>query len=126
MGAKVSFKMASVKTGFSAKAGELNPSYSDGQIIFVEDLGKIYVDFHNMRTCYTPNSLNYVGISKVNPENAGEDGEVTLIDNTTIKPKINDLVVWGKKEFIWREGKEGNNTVTRWFELGDEDAPQWS
>ena len=89
----------------------------------MEDLGKIYLDFHDMRTCYTPNSLNYAGISKVNPENIKGNGKITLIDNTELIPKINDMVVWEKKEFIWREDEDGNRG---WFEVGDEDAPAWN
>jgi hypothetical protein len=42
------------------------------------------------------------------------------------------MVVYGTKEYIWRQGQVPDPedstktiTVTRWFEIGDEAAPAW-
>ena len=128
--ASVTFKITSTEdNGFvmSENKDELVPAYKAGQIIFVEDLGRIYVDFHNKRTCYTPDlselSVNmasatkFIGVSDNNPLL----GNVTVGDNP-VSPKKGDIVVWGKKEYLYREDEDGN---LGWHELGDEDAPTW-
>lgn len=54
MGTRVSFKIISDGSPFtlSENPDDLVPAYNDGQIIFVEAEKKIYLDFHNARTCY--------------------------------------------------------------------------
>ena len=62
--AKVTFKIVADGNPFelSSNKDELVPPYNEGQIIFVEGLRKIYLDFHDARTCYTPSGINYLGI----------------------------------------------------------------
>ena len=101
-----------------------NPQYSSGQLIFIEDDGQIYLDFHNHRRCYSSEggedmkyAVKYLGISTTSPES----GLVT-IDGIQITPKINDMIAFQNKEFIYRKGENGH---AKWFELGDEDMPGW-
>ena len=130
--AKVSFKIVS-KDNFSANKDEGNPEYVPGQIIFVEGLDKIYLDFHNERRCYSSgSSLNYVGVTKDNPlvisnptsENYDPTGKVKLEPNKEIwQPSANDMVVYNTKEYLWRKNEDGTYA---WFEVGDEEAPTWN
>lgn len=100
---------------------EFKPAYKSGQLIFVEDLGKIYLDFHGLRKCYTPistihNGLNYIGISETDPITVG-----VTIDGQLITPSEKDMVVFGTKEYIYRDGTNG----LEWYELGNESSPAW-
>lgn len=132
--ATVTFKI--VKKGKQFKdSGNLSdwvPAYKEGQLIFVADRQKIYLDFENTRTCYGSGvsgsagggNMNYLGITTTDPTTAVEG--VVVINGEDITPNLNDVVVYGTKEYIWRQGVDGNNnTVTKWFEVGDEDAPTW-
>lgn len=119
MGAKVTFKIIT-----NDKLSSL--PVVDGQLIFVEDKGKIYLDYHNGRKCYTPDGgsstggLNYIGIMdegfKPEKENTWKIG------GERIYPNINDMVVYEKKEYLYRKDKNGDEG---WFEIGDEEAPAW-
>lgn len=130
MAAKVSFKITTDEKFKSPQSGEytgdngnqFSPAYCPGQITFVENVGKIYLDFHGYRKCYTPigsnhNGLNYLGISTTDPTT----GTVTINGNEII-PSEKDMVVFGKKEYLYRKGEDG---VLGWFELGNEDSPEW-
>lgn len=131
MATKVSFTITkSNKFNGTGNVGQFRPSYSTGQIIFVEDTGKIYLDFHNKRTCYTPDimvqpvsdgGIKFIGVSSIDPTGpVGLDGTIT-IGSTTVTPKIGDMVAWNKKEYIFRNGDDGQ----KWYELGDEDELSW-
>ena len=86
----------------------------------MEGAGKIYLDFHNFRNCYTAegssggiDGIKYKGISSTDP----------LVDGATVNglpftPQIGDMVVYGSKEYLWRYGDNGH---AGWFEMGDED-----
>lgn len=129
MASKVTFKITK-ESKFSAPeelyspetALLFKPEYQTGQIIFVEDLGKIYVDFHNARVCYTAVSapstgINYLGISTTDPTT----GVVTILGEIIV-PNEKDLCVFGTKEYLYRKGEDG---VPAWYEVGDEDTPAW-
>lgn len=131
-GPKVQFKLTTKANGkftcpdveYSTETANLfKPAYSTGQIIFVEDIGQLYLDFHNWRRCYSTSdedrkeSMRYLGISSTDPAK----GTVT-IDGKVVEPKANDMVVFGTKEFIYRTGTDG---VLKWYEMGDEEAPSW-
>jgi hypothetical protein len=129
MAAKVQFKITKEskfscpEEAYSPETALLfKPGYQTGQIIFVEDLGQIYLDFHNYRKCYTPTTdyvpgINYLGISTTDPAT----GTVT-VDGEVVTPNEKDLVVFGTKEYMYRKGEDG---VLGWFEVGDEDNPAW-
>lgn len=100
--------------------GSFNPPYKEGQIIFVEGQGKIYLDFHHFRQCYTPDipqvsndGIRYKGISSTNPLTEG-----ATLNGVPFTPQAGDLVVYGAKEFLYRYGDNGQ---LGWFEMGDED-----
>ena len=105
------------------------PPYSTGQIIFVEDEDNIYLDFHRRRRCYTkgegqdPTNIRFLGVSDDDPAASPESGTIH-INGTEVTPKPNDMVAWKKKEFLWRENKDQNGKF-KWFEVGDEDSPEW-
>lgn len=116
MGTSVSFKIYR-DDGFCAEGEDTSdfvPKYKEGQIIFVQPLQKIYLDFDGKRTCYTPSGLNYVGVSKKDPTN----GSVEIDSKPDYQPHEMDMVVYGKKEYMYR----GN----AWYEIGNEDAPEWN
>lgn len=129
MASKVTFKItrdnkfSAPEELYSAETSlQFKPAYQSGQIIFVEDTGKIYVDFHNARVCYTATSvpstgINYLGISTTDPKG----GTVTILGNV-ITPHEKDLVVFGTKEYLYRKGEDG---VLAWYEIGDENTPAW-
>jgi len=101
-----------------------NQPIVDGQLLFVHDvstgLGKIYLDYGKTRVCYTPEpGMNYVGISTTDPKT----GTVT-IDGQVLQPRPKDVVVYGKKEYMWRIDTDNNNQP-RWMEIGDEESPDW-
>ena len=141
MGAKVSFKIARKDDGSFNDPGvpytkesekDFKPPYSTGQIIFVEDERNIYVDFHWRRTCYTngesgdPQAVRYIGQTTTDPLHPLDDKGTVLIDGVEITPKLNDMVAlaFTKKEFIFRVDKYENG-LPKWFEIGDEGAPEW-
>ena len=127
MGEKVTFKIVS-EDNFDPDISENKPALVNGQLIFVpgdNGFGKIYLDYKGTRTCYTPEggsggasqgALNYIGISTTDPTKG-----VTIDGSPYTKPNLNDMVVWEKKEYMYRAGENG----TGWYELGDEDAPEW-
>ena len=85
--------------------------------------GKIYVDFHDKRICFTPTSsgsisggMNFIGVSTTNPAT----GTVT-IDGDVVTPSEGDLVAYGKKEYLYRK----LNGTLGWYELGDEEEMDW-
>jgi photosystem II stability/assembly factor-like uncharacterized protein len=100
MGAKVTFKIIT-----NDKLSSL--PVVDGQLIFVEDKGKIYLDYHNGRKCYTPDGgsstggLNYIGIMDEGFKPA--DSTTWKIGGELIVPNEKDVVVYGKKEYMWRK-----------------------
>lgn len=57
-----------------------------------------------------------MGISTTDPATG-----VVTIDEVVITPKINNMVVFGTKEYIYRNGDKGES----WYEMGDEEAPGW-
>ena len=57
------------------------------------------------------------------PTLAPESG-IIHINGNEVTPSPNDMVAWNKKEYLWREDKEQNG-VFKWFEIGNEDAPEW-
>lgn len=142
MGAKVTFKIVRKDDGSfndpgvpytKVSAADFVPPYSTGQIMFVEDEGNIYLDFHWWRRCYTkgegmdPSVVKYIGQVLTDPnEQMAEKGTVT-IDGVEITPSLNDMVAlaFTKKEFIYREDKYENG-LPKWFEVGDEGAPEWN
>lgn len=119
MGAPVTFKITT-----QAKLGSV--PQTDGQLIFVHDIAKIYLDYKGSRVCYTPDGgsstggLNYIGIMDegFKPENEN----TWKIDGERIYPNINDMVVFGTKEYIYRKGSDDQLS---WFEIGDESEPSW-
>ena len=129
-GPKVQFKLT-VKSKFTCPDREYSPTtanlfkpaYSTGQIIFVEDEGQIFLDFHNWRKCYSTSEqdrkegVRYLGISTTDPV----EGIVT-IDGAEVTPKANDMVVFGTKEYIYRKGADD---TYKWYEMGDEESPGW-
>ena len=130
MASKVSFKITNASKFSSAEdivyseetKEQFIPSYVQGQIIFVEDLGQIYLDFHKMRRCYTPTTdyvpgINYLGISSTDPKT----GVVTILGEV-VTPHEKDLCVFGTKEFLYRKDENGD---LGWFEVGDEETPAW-
>jgi hypothetical protein len=132
-GPKVQFKLTS-SSNFNcpnveystSTASQFRPAYSAGQLIFVEDTKNIYLDFHNWRKCYTEaggsatgSEINYRGISTTNPTS----GTVT-INGQVISPAPNDMVVFGEKEYLYRQG--GANNEYGWYEIGDEEELTWS
>jgi hypothetical protein len=64
--------------------------------------------------------MRYLGISETDPESG-----TVKIGDVVITPKPNDMVAFGNKEFIYRKGGE-NGTISKWYELGDEDVPGWN
>ena len=62
--------------------------------------------------------MKYLGVSTTDPAT----GTVT-IDGVVVTPKANDMVAYKTKEFIYRSNESGE---FRWYELGDEDAPEWN
>ena len=115
--AKVTFKITSVGDGGFTTKEPYVPEYVPGQLIFVEDTRKIYLDFHGERVCYTPSSMNYIGISTTDPKS----GTVT-VDGVVIQARERDLVVYKTKEYMYRKGTDGH---LAWYEVGDEDSPEW-
>lgn len=134
--ASVSFKIVSKEneSGFihQGNVQAMVPAYKDGQIIFVEGQngnGRIFLDFHNTRTCYTPSvssssstsGMNYVGISSTDPKTG------VTIDGQPYEPNEFDMVVYGKKEYMYRHGKDedGHDLGLGWYEIGNEASPEW-
>lgn len=126
MGIKVSFKIVSKDSEFtlSENKDELVPAYHEGQIIFSEGLQKIFLDFHDTRTCYASGIsdvptgvMNYLGLSDTDPTKKPVE-----VNGQVITPKPNDMVVYGTKEYLYRNGDNG----TGWYEIGDEDSPGWN
>lgn len=104
-----------------------NQPIVDGQLLFVHDvatgIGKIYLDYGNERVCYTAEQgMNYVGISTTDPSKNNGQGPVT-IDGTELQPRLKDVVVYDKKEYMWRYDNESKKN--RWMEIGDEESPDW-
>ena len=115
--AKVTFKVVSSEDN-------IPESLTEGQLLFVHDrstgTGKIYLDYGGRRICYTPEpGMNYVGISTTDPKT----GTVT-IGGEVLQPRFKDVVVYGKKEYMWRKDKDNNNEF-KWMEIGDEESPDW-
>lgn len=109
---------------------QFKPAYSAGQIIFVEDTGRIYLDFHNHRRCYTPDisglESQIASLSHTTKFIGTADGDPTLgnvtIGGKAISPNIGDIVSFGKKEYLYRKGELGET----WYEIGDEDEMTWA
>jgi hypothetical protein len=100
-----------------------SPPYSTGQLIFVEDDGQIFLDFHNWRRCYSTSNddrkygVRYLGVTTTDPKTG-----VITINGVVVTPKANDMVAFGNIEYIYRAGDDGQ---LKWLELGNEDAPGW-
>ena len=119
--AKVTFKVVS-------NEDKMPEELTDGQLLFVHDrnsgIGKIYLDYGGKRICYTTEQgMNYVGISTTDPSKNNGQGPVT-IDGEVLQPRLKDVVVYGKKEYMWRKDKDDNNKL-KWMEIGDEESPDW-
>lgn len=129
----ISFKITNSRNFVGeGDTSQFRPSYRVGQLVFVEDAKKLYLDFHGARTCYSSgegssgsgpvqtdaNSLHYVGISTTNPTT----GKVLLQGSSTAHvPSKNDVVVYGVKEYLYREGDDGS---LGWYEIGDDNAAE--
>lgn len=119
----VSFKLTR-SDKFNEDISKNMPEYHDGQIIFVEDTKKIYLDFHQNRVCYSgdgtdseKSTFRYIGISDTDPLTDGVSlNGSTIVANEENKNKV---VVHGTKEFVCRQDTDG---TWGWFELGDENA----
>lgn len=115
--AKVTFKVISSE--------DLLPEEkTEGQLIFVHDrsnrIGKIYLDYGGERVCYTTEpGMNYIGISTTDPVKTGK----ATINGEVLQPRLKDVVVYGKKEYMWRHDEESN--TNKWMEIGDEESPDW-
>lgn len=99
---KVTFKITSEEK-FSENIADNKPAYSAGQIIFVEGLNRIYLDFHGTRTCYTSSydGLRFIGVSETVPTSSA------VIIKGKVNPvtaHVNDMVVVGTKEYLYRYG----------------------
>ena len=148
MGAKVTFKIVRKDDGSfndpgvpytKESASDFVPPYSTGQIMFVEDEGNIYLDFHWWRKCYTkgqgsdPSVVRYIGQTETDPnEQMSQKGTVLIIGGGEVTPQLNDIVALAhtKKEFLYRVDVDENgqpvpNGLPKWFEIGDEGAPEW-
>ena len=127
--AKVTFKFTDSEPEhfkLSDDIDELIPPYVEGQILFVqgEDEGRIFLDFKNSRMCYSGVSssmlgkqVNFIGISSTDPSSG-----TATVGGQAISPNINDMVVYGKKEYLYRNGENGPG----WYEIGDEESPEWN
>ena len=123
--ANVTFKITSTTKGFTT-VYPYTPAYVPGQLIFLEDKGQIWLDFHGERKQYSGSrgsGMNYIGISTTNPTTEGATVEGVKITN----PSLNDMVVYNTKEYLWRTGldKDGKPIGPFWFEVGDEEVPSW-
>ena len=123
MGAPVTFKITT-----QAKLGSV--PQTDGQLIFVHDIAKIYLDYKGSRVCYTPDGgsssqggMNYIGIMDKGFE--PDDSTTWKIGGESVVPNEKDVVVYGKKEYMYRKDQDDDNKL-KWMELGDEDTPTWN
>lgn len=127
---KVQFKITKSKiftspgVEYSSKTEHLfSPPYSTGQLIFVEDDGQIFLDFHNWRRSYSTSNddrkygVRYLGVTTTDPKTG-----VITINGKVVTPKANDMVAFGNIEYIYRAGDDGQ---LKWLELGNEDSPEW-
>lgn len=65
--------------------------------------------------------MKYVGISTTDPTS----GVVTIAGEIYV-PQLNDVVVWGTKEFMYRKDSNNTDAEPKWCELGNEDSePSW-
>ena len=126
--ASVSFKITN-KYNFSAEIPQdqtpATPPYKDGQLIFVEDLGELYLDFHGNRTKYgagtspspspepDPKATHYLGVVTSNTFDT-TSGTVEVA-NETITAKWGDIVTYQNAEYLW-------NTST-WILIGSGESP---
>lgn len=114
-----------IPVSFKLTRSDKLPEYHDGQIIFVENEQKIYLDFHGERVCYSgdgssiSNATRYMGI-------ANEDPGETKLFSTSLHPEVfaseddipdNAIVAYDKKEYMWRKDETGEKN---WYPLGDE------
>ena len=120
--ASVSFKITN-QSNFSAEIPQepttAQPPYKDGQLIFVEDLGELYLDFHGYRTKYgagtspspqpDPKATHYLGVASAQPST----GTITIVgeQDPTIA-KWGDIVTYQNAEYLW-------NTST-WILIGSD------
>jgi len=119
--AKVTFKVVSSEDN-------IPESLTEGQLLFVHDkstgIGKIYLDYGGKRVCYTTEpGMNYIGISSTDPSKDNGQGPVT-INGQELQPRLKDVVVYGKKEYMWRKDKDDGDKL-KWMEIGDEESPDW-
>ena len=122
MGTNVTFKVVTPENF------DKNPAYNEGQLLFVHDttnkIGQIYLDYGGERVKYTIDpGMNYVGISTTDPSKDNGQGPVT-IDGKVLQPRLKDVVVYGKKEYMWRKDEDDNYNL-KWMEIGDEESPDW-
>lgn len=101
-------------------------------MIFVEpsvasDSGKIYLDIHDTRICYTPASSgggggqvltheSFLGISSTNPADTWPKVNNQDVPNP---PNDGDWVAYGTKEYYYCATSTDN---WKWKEFGDENA----
>lgn len=125
--ASVSFKITNTRSNFSAEIPQdptlAKPPYKDGQLIFVEDLGELYLDFHGNRTKYgagtspspepDPKATHYLGVVTSNTFDT-TSGTVEVASET-ITAKWGDIVTYQNAEYLW-------NTST-WILIGSGESP---
>lgn len=77
--------------------------------------------------------MRYIGQTETDPnEQMSQKGTVLIIGGGEVTPKLNDIVALAhtKKEFLYRVDVDENgqpvpNGLAKWFEIGDEDSPEW-
>lgn len=127
-GIKVGFVVASKESGFKSGSKDdcAKPDYKEGQIIFVLDTNEIYLDFEGSRCCYStlnppPKTINYMNYLGIVDDEPLKQGELHLIGTSEpLMPKERDVVVFGKKEYMYRYGVDDKEHL-KWYEMGDED-----
>ena len=119
--AKVTFKVV--------KPNNIPSQLTEGQLLFVHDvdnkIGQIYLDYGGERVCYTTEpGMNYIGIADEDPSKIKTDDGIIKINGNNITPRLKDVVVYGKKEYMWRKDKDDGDKL-KWMEIGDEESPDW-
>lgn len=132
-GPKVTFKITSVNRFTHpsvpyqpATANQFVPKYVEGQIIFVEDLGQIFLDFHDYRVCYSQSIKDAGGIRYLGIADSGFNPDMKstwIVGGKLIEPEERDIIVYQSKEYMYRKGENG---ILAWFEIGDEQSPTWT
>ena len=109
MGTKVTFKVVTPQN--------IPSDITDGQLLFVHDvdskIGQIYLDYGGARVCYTTEpGMNYIGIADEDPSKITTVDGIIKINGNNITPRLKDVVVYGKKEYMWRIERVKNDDDT--------------